>query len=76
MPKYIFNTKIAQVFYIPWYVEIMRKDFKITVCRNIKIIGKRILERRKELGLSQEQLAERAKLHRNYIGYVERAEKK
>jgi len=30
--------------------------------------------RRKELGLSQEELADRAQVHRTFIGHVERAE--
>ena len=37
--------------------------------------GKKVQEMRKERHLSQEQLAERAGLHRTYIGMVERAEK-
>ena len=37
--------------------------------------GNSVRKRRKALGLSQEQLAERAKLHRTYIGMVERGEK-
>ena len=37
--------------------------------------GHNVQEARKKLGLSQEQLAERAALHRTYIGMIERAEK-
>lgn len=37
--------------------------------------GHNVQEARKKLGLSQEQLAERAGLHRTYIGMIERAEK-
>lgn len=37
--------------------------------------GLRVKELRVGLGLSQEELAERAKLHRTYIGMIERAEK-
>jgi transcriptional regulator with XRE-family HTH domain len=35
-------------------------------------IGRAIKTRREELGLSQEKLAERSKLHRTYISDVER----
>lgn len=41
----------------------------------LKIIGKRIKEQRLAKGLSQEELAELASLHRTYIGIVERGEK-
>ena len=37
--------------------------------------GQKVRERRTELGLSQEELASRAGVHRTYIGMVERAEK-
>ena len=37
--------------------------------------GERVRSFRKERGLSQEQLAFRANLHRTYIGMIERAEK-
>ena len=37
--------------------------------------GKKVREVRQELGISQEELAGRAGIHRTYIGMVERAEK-
>ena len=37
--------------------------------------GNKVRERRLELELSQEELAERAGVHRTYIGMIERAEK-
>lgn len=37
--------------------------------------GERVRKFRKEKGLSQEQLAFKADLHRTYIGMIERAEK-
>lgn len=43
---------------------------------NITIqVGKNIRHLRRNRGLSQEQLAERADLHRVYVGQVERGEK-
>lgn len=41
-----------------------------------KKLGSRIAERRKILELTQEKLAELSGLSRNYIGKIERAEKK
>lgn len=37
--------------------------------------GRKLRNERIKLGLSQEQLASRAKVHRTYIGMIERAEK-
>jgi len=39
------------------------------------IVGNNIKKYRKLLGISQEELAERAKLHRTYIGGIERGER-
>ena len=37
--------------------------------------GQRVREERNKQGLSQESLAEKAELHRTYIGMIERGEK-
>lgn len=37
--------------------------------------GKKVREERLKRGLSQEKLAERAKVHRTYVGMIERGEK-
>lgn len=39
------------------------------------ILGENVLKYRKIKGLSQEDLAERASLHRTYIGAIERGER-
>ena len=39
------------------------------------IFGEHLRELRVSAGLSQEALAEKAKLHRNYVGHLERGEK-
>ena len=41
----------------------------------VKLLGKRIRERRKSLGWTQEVLADRARIDRSYIGSVERGER-
>lgn len=37
--------------------------------------GNKVREARRKLGISQEELASRAGVHRTYIGMIERAEK-
>lgn len=37
--------------------------------------GKRVREERLRLNISQEKLGEKAKVHRTYVGMIERAEK-
>lgn len=39
-----------------------------------EIIGKAVLRYRKRAGLSQEALAEKADMHPNYVGRIERGE--
>jgi transcriptional regulator with XRE-family HTH domain len=41
----------------------------------LKIIGERIRKSRKQVGISQEQLADIASLDRTYIGGIERGER-
>ncbi len=41
----------------------------------LKSFGLKVQAKRKELGLSQEELAFRAGFHRTYIGMIERAER-
>ena len=48
----------------------MKSTDKILIC-----FGENVRKIRKEKGLSQEQLAFKADLHRTYIGMIERAEK-
>ena len=40
-----------------------------------KIFGEAVRARRKALDISQEKLAEKADLHHNYVGEIERGEK-
>lgn len=46
----------------------MKRDIK-------KVIGENIRKYRQNLGISQEELGHKAKLHRTYIGGVERGER-
>jgi len=41
----------------------------------LKKFGNKVREIRKEKGISQEELAYKAELHRTYIGMIERGEK-
>jgi len=49
-------------------VSIMKKEVLIK-------FGKKVRRERSNLGISQEELASRAGVHRTYIGMIERAEK-
>ena len=42
---------------------------------DLKHFGKRVRELRLRVGLSQEELADRACLHRTYVGGIERGER-
>ncbi len=46
----------------------MRKNSKLP-----KQLGKRIQKRRKEIGLTQEQLADKIGVSRQYMGFIEQA---
>ncbi|MEY4904377.1 MAG: hypothetical protein RLZZ292_2192 [Bacteroidota bacterium] len=48
----------------------MKKEINI-----LQLFGEKVRDLRKIQGLSQEQLALKAGLHRTYIGMIERAEK-
>lgn len=47
-------------------IRLMRSNAKLP-----KAIGKRIQKRRKEVGLTQEELAEKVGISRAYMGYIE-----
>ena len=47
---------------------------KLTKNRVLKNVGESVRYRRTSAGLSQEKLAEKADVHRNYIGKIERGE--
>ncbi|MBA6099675.1 helix-turn-helix transcriptional regulator [Pseudomonas juntendi] len=44
-------------------------------CQLVNVFAANVRRRRMELGISQEELAERAGVHRTYIGMLERSEK-
>lgn len=44
-------------------------------CALVTVFAANVRRRRLELGLSQEELAERSGVHRTYVGMLERSEK-
>lgn len=44
-------------------------------CALVAVFAKNVRRKRQELGFSQEELAERAGVHRTYVGMLERGEK-
>jgi transcriptional regulator with XRE-family HTH domain len=46
-----------------------------TNCRLVSVFAENVRRKRIALGLSQEALAERAGVHRTYVGMLERGEK-
>jgi XRE family transcriptional regulator, regulator of sulfur utilization len=42
--------------------------------QNLKILGESIRKHRSQIGMNQEELAERANLHPVYVGKIERGE--
>ena len=42
---------------------------------NLKLFGNNVRKQRQRLGISQEELADMADLHRTYIGGIERGER-
>lgn len=59
------------------YVESLFKIIKMPVMETnyLKLFGMHIRQIRQNQGLSQESLAERANMHRTYIGMIERGER-
>ncbi|WP_269714142.1 helix-turn-helix domain-containing protein [Caulobacter sp. NIBR2454] len=47
----------------------------MTANEDLAALGRAIRHHRKALGISQEELADRAGLHRNYVGLLERGER-
>ena len=53
----------------------MSENPKPPVSEATRVFGARVRERRHDLGLSQERLAERAGLHWTFVGQVERGQR-
>jgi DNA-binding XRE family transcriptional regulator len=70
------NVKSVDSLFTHFYPDKQEGNHGGSVQRNPKeIFGQNVRRIRKEAGLSQEELAFRAKLHRTYISSVERGER-
>lgn len=50
----------------------MAREYQNKAGSVLKVFGQAVRSRREKLGISQEELADRAGLHRTYIGDIER----
>lgn len=55
--------------------DIRQMSVKPHQCQLVNVFAANVRKRRLELSLSQEELAERAGVHRTYVGMLERGEK-
>jgi transcriptional regulator with XRE-family HTH domain len=54
---------------------VVRRARTDALTARLQAFGRAVAERRRAAGLSQEQFAERADLHRTYVGSLERGER-
>lgn len=72
-----YQSGTVSVFIASFYLFILKNMTRTAevIFMELEAIGKRIKERRTEIGMRQEELAEKAGLSPSYIGMIERGEK-